>query len=284
MRPSIASGSRPGSWAGSYPGSWSNAYGDPDATAYIHAVTTAGGTVGGTAHNAINEFIVGEKAAGRWDLLKCMFMPSWGVAAANRIDMVTLDAGTFVPTVTHAAGYVQMVTSGYFNLGAIPSAKGLTASDFHFWNATITAPSAGNRLAFGVIQGSNYMIHGSYTSGTPGYRISPFAGAREVYVALDLAERRGIMFSSYAGGDDYTINRRAAGNSYLQEATQAASGSVPTLAPFAMSLNNGGAPLTYNDSRFIGFGFGLGMSKADGAAFISAFQTMWETCTGLTLP
>jgi hypothetical protein len=80
---------------------------DPDARAYIAAVETAGGTVSATQRTAVSDFYRAGKSAGWYSSIKRLYLPIWASAAPNAIDMIGLTSGTFIGTVTHAAGYAQ---------------------------------------------------------------------------------------------------------------------------------------------------------------------------------
>jgi len=100
---------------------------DPNAKSYIDAVVAAGATVTPTQRNAINAFVKSEKANSRWTMQKRLYLPIWGVAAPNAIDMVGLTSGSFVGGVTHTAGYVTSNgTSGHFLSDVSPGGAGCT--------------------------------------------------------------------------------------------------------------------------------------------------------------
>jgi len=103
---------------------------DPSAKGYIDAVTAAGATVTSAQRGYINNFYKSAKAD-YYTSLKRLYLPIWGVAAANAIDMIGLTSGTFVGGVTHASGYITgNGTTGYFNAANFGT-LGLTETNFH---------------------------------------------------------------------------------------------------------------------------------------------------------
>jgi hypothetical protein len=105
---------------------------DIDAAAYIIAITQTGITVSTIQSAAINSFIEGEKIAGRWSNIKRFYLPIWGVAAANAIDMVARGSGTFVGGVTHSARFFTTNgTTGAFRDNATITSLGTTIDTHH---------------------------------------------------------------------------------------------------------------------------------------------------------
>jgi hypothetical protein len=67
----------------------------------------------------------------------------------------------------------------------------------------------------------------------------------------------------------------------------ALSPSVGTVQPMAyMANNNNGAVSNFSPStaRFGSYGMGLGMTSTQAENFSAGLKTLWETCTGLSLP
>jgi hypothetical protein len=112
----------------------------PDA-AYIAALTAAGATVTAPQQAAISTFISDEIAAGRWDGIKRLYFPVWGVAAANAICMKSLTSCTFNGAVTHGAGYIQGGDGKNITLGTTLAELGLSASSHYFAGLLKTPPN-----------------------------------------------------------------------------------------------------------------------------------------------
>jgi hypothetical protein len=254
---------------------------DPDAKAYIDAVVAAGATVSGGQKRAINNFIVEEKAASRWTLHKRFYLPIWAVAAANAIDMVSRTSGTFVGEVTHSAGYVAGDGStGYFEFNGSATSLGLTQTS--------------QSLQFGIILNSVALGLLGYV----GNRNSPTQSlllwhTNETALRFDANEAAGgsatitklatlgIFSADKEGGEERTRRRNLAGATSLRSATVGVTGTLPTfniramIGPLDAGLNNG---------HFITYGASMGLTSVQRDAHTLAVKTLWETCTGLTLP
>jgi hypothetical protein len=226
---------------------------DPDAKGYINSVVAAGGTVSGTQRAAINTFYKTGKADGWYSSLKRMYLPIWGVAAPNAIDMIARGSGTFVGTVTHGAGYVQgNGTTGYFNTNTSYGTNGLTASDAYAFSLVKTASTLGFRGLQGRSQGTT--ASATFLSSNSGQLFrwnNTSTGA-----VFGTSAGTGIMSASRQGGSR-TIYRRTTSSRTTSE---------------------------FNNAEIGAGGFGLGMTNAQDSAFTASLKTLWETCTGLTLP
>lgn len=259
---------------------------DPDAAAYIAAVETAkGSAVSATQRDAIDSFIAGEKAASRWDSIKRLYLPIWGVAAANAICMRSLASGTFtVSGVTHAAGYVQGDgASGFFDTNVSPNALGITVASGFLVALTyeahvgtlahgyITAISTGTVQGVSLLDGggSNSFVYGSI--GSPS--ISGSDGSND-----------GILTVSRTGTNTVEIRKRtSSGAASIASGTSSADG-ITTQTLVAMARNVGGTKSLFSSGKLGSFGAGMGLSNTATDSFTLALKTLWETCTGLSLP
>jgi hypothetical protein len=256
---------------------------DPDAKGYIDAVVAAGGTVSGTQKNAINTFVKTGKSDGWYSSLKRMYLPIWGVAAPNAIDMIGLTSGTFVGTVTHSAGYAQSNgTTGYFRTGTTFPAEGLSVSDGYMFGLHYTA----NTTATAVVLGAGNINTAYY------FLTLTLATARWCSSASGIGlitNRTGIFSFSRKSGVRTFWRRATSGRSVLGTATNADAGTIPVSPVFAMA-NNGTdtaatfTPTFYDDGQKGAYGFGLGMTDVQDSAFTAALKTLWEGTTNLILP
>jgi hypothetical protein len=260
---------------------------DPSAKAYINAVVAAGATVTGAQKNAINAFVKSEKLASRWTLHKRLYLPIWSIAAANAIDMVTQVSGTFVGGVTHAAGYIQGDGStGYFNANVTPSALSQTTSSASLTALITQAPSGiGAVTAIGSIDGSDTtkLLEFSHLSGTTIiFRAMSLTGA--VQAVLARASQVGIFISSREGGNRRIIQRLTSGVSTLVNTAGANDGTVPVTGTYQMLRSGFSIGVAYSNGRYGFFAASLGQTISQSQAFSLNVKTLWETCTGLTLP
>ena len=263
------------------------------AGAYIAAVETAlGSSITSTQKDALNAFVLAEQAAGRWTSHKRLYLPIWANAAANAICLKSLASGTFAGTVTHASGYVQGDGStGYFNFGSTPSAQGLTTSAAGYSvliyqagvltgsRSYLTCSDNGSNT---ILAGLGHAAGGAVIKATFGDSTN---SAAAVESSLTHVNANGIILGSRLSGSSFLQRRRTAGNSTLQTDADAGGGTIPTNQNMiAMAFNYNGTPSGYSDARLGSFSTFAGFSSANADAFTLNLKTLWETCTGLTLP
>lgn len=140
-----------------------SAGGDPDAEAYISAVTSAGGTLSGAEETAINTFFISLKDDGIYTKLHTLYPFLGGVANAHKINATnpgTYDL-TFNGTWTHsnADGSTTTDSSGnYADTGLNPSLFSST-SNFSFGQMIINAAASNGYSGVGN-SASTYIISG----------------------------------------------------------------------------------------------------------------------------
>lgn len=266
---------------------------DPDAAAYIAAVETAlGSSITETQKTAIDVFAKAEKLASRWTSIKRLYLPIWGNAAANAVCLKSLASGTFVGGVTHASGYVQGDGStGYFNFGSTPSAQNLTTSSSGYFILIFQAGSlSGTRAHMACSDnGTNTIYAGLANGGGGGVLSAGFGSLTDAggFVSTSLAHTntRGIITASRVSGSSFIQRRLTAGNSTLQTDSDAGAGAIPSTRNLvAMAFNYNGTITTVSDAQYGAWGTHAGYASSDLAAFTLNLKTLWETCTGLTLP
>jgi hypothetical protein len=262
---------------------------DPDAKSYINAVVATGATVTQTQKNAINAFVESEKAASRWTLHKRLYLPIWSLASANAIDMVTRASGTFVGSVTHASGYIQgNGSTGYFNTNVTPSTLSQTLSSASLTALVTQAPSGvATAIAISSIDGSDTskLVEFSHLSGVAViFRAMSLTGGGSVQATLTRASQVGIFVSSREGGDRRIIQRLTSGVTTLVNTAGANAGTVPATGTYQMLRSGFAGGTAYSDGRYGFFAASLGQTVSQSQAFSLNVKTLWETCTGLTLP
>lgn len=261
---------------------------DPDASAYIEAVESAlGSSITGTQRTAIDTFIVEEKSGDRWTSLKRIYLPIWGVAAANALCMKSLTSGTFVGGVTHGAGYVQSDgTTGYFDLGVSPSALDFTSgSGFLFSLVNNKVTEALPTYAIGANSAISQRAYLNVQDVVIEARIGTLAS--RVTLGLSYVGQGFILTGSRTSNTRLALRvRHASGIETPAPNTGSSIVSQPVHNLFALNMNSAGSPAAggYSKSPTGAYGAGLGISDEDTDAFTLALKTLWETCTGLTLP
>lgn len=257
------------------------------AAAYIERVETAlGSSITETQKTAIGAFTEAEMLSGRWDSHKRLHLPIWGNAAANAICLKSLTSGTFSGTVTHGAGYIQGDGStGYFNIGTSPATQGLTSASA-FYGVLVNLAESRNAAPYSLLGASqastlSRIAHQPFNTRTVAYASSNASAIN----SPDNMVRRGIFYCGLTATNAryFRVRRTAAvqaAGSNTTNDTTAPSTSAMTI----MARNDSGAFSEHSNARIGASFMGLGLSIADADAFTINLKTLWETCTGLTLP
>jgi hypothetical protein len=257
--------------------------GDADAAAYIAAVEAAGATVTAPQIAAINAFYIAAKADSYYTSLKRLYLPIWGIAAANAIDMIGLTSGTWNGGVTHAAGYVQgNGTTGYLNTLESPTTLGLTTSS---GSIGVLIYQADSRPPSGVnasLMGSN----GAFNAGAVRILHTAFStvnGSIGVSSSTTSASTEGLFVVNRTETNAITMNtRRTAG--FAEVSGTSVATSITTVQALILARRDNINASGYTNARvglaFIGTEFALGKPTT----VTEHLKTLWEGCTGLTLP
>jgi hypothetical protein len=231
-----------------------------------------------TKINALDAFIKGEKTAGRWDGIKRLYFPVWGVLVANAICMKSLTSGTFVGGVTPGAGFIQgNGVTGRFNSNTSPSSAGLlTGSQMYFALVkTADTGASGYASVLNAATPTAWITHSNFTSQmrhTNGGIDNFFnLSARADGVGIFTVNRTSTTICS-------TRRRKTSGVVTFGSFVGTATG-VPTGNMFAMATNG---TVQFHNGQLGCFGMSLSMADVD--PFTLALKTLWETTTGLTLP
>jgi hypothetical protein len=260
---------------------------DPDAKGYIDAVVAAGGTVSGGQKSAINTFVKTGKSADWYSSLKRMYLPIWGVAAPNAIDMVELGSGTFNGTVTHAAGYVQVDgLTGYFDVGAPLATIGCTLNSTSF-GGLATGTSATAIVRFLGVQDSSNTTR-SILSSSVGTAWLARISSSSAATSATLTELRGVVLASRSSSATVNVWQRVASGITrpINEAALASNTLNATASAVFFANNNNGVVSQFSSATqqtgamFIGTGF----TNTEAEGFTLALKNLWEGTTGLTLP
>jgi hypothetical protein len=262
-----------------YSGDTITASTSPEA-AYVAALTAAGATVTAPQQAALSAFISGEIAAGRWDKHKRIYLPVWQLAAANAICMKSLTSGTFSGSILHEAKGVRVTnTNGNMNTNTNLGALGITKNSFHFAMLLPDGAEENYSMPFNVNNEANLnSIYPLWSDGFSSLRIM-----EKTFSGTSLTNLPSIM----------TIgNDSVAGNLYFKEHLSGSTGEeiivgsvtlpFPSANLFILGRSSDGA---------IGMNFPIGafststeLSSAQDVAYVAALKTLWEACTGLTLP
>lgn len=256
---------------------------DPDAKLYIDAIVSAGATVTSSQRRAISNFIKGEKIASRWALLRRLYLPIWSIASPNAICMKSLASGTFNGTVTHAPGYVlSNTTTGYMNTNVGIVTLGLSLNSYHFAGLYKASSAQTNSYLFGSQSSSN--SNRLFTSGNlmTGDLSSPTLG--RVTGAVPSADRIGIFTFGGSTSNRFLKQRKTSGVVTLGATTTTNNVTPNNNNVFFLANNLNGTPNGFCGEQIGAFSIGLEMTDSQDTGYTLALKTLWEACTGFTLP
>ena len=246
---------------------------DLDAALWLLDVQAAGGNVTQPRINAADVFYKAEKAPGRYALLQRMYLPIWGVAAANAISLKVRAIGSYVGGFTYGAGFTQSTGgTGYFVTGADVAGLGMSAGNAYLAALTIQNPSiAGGQ----TLMGTPFVAIRNNTSSSMQARIG---GTNTNYPG---GIQTGIISMSATATNQRLLRvRRQSGIVSEVINTTATTGGIS--GDLRAHGREDGQEV--HPGHFGYFAYGLGMSAADDSAHTANVKTFWEACTGLTLP
>jgi hypothetical protein len=255
---------------------------DDNAAAYISAVEAAGATVTGAQRTFINDFYVAAKAD-YYTSLKRLYLPIWGVAAANAIDMIGLTSGTFNGGVTHGAGFVQgNGTTGYFDFGVSPNSAGLSnnnglISSLIYEESSPRQSLIGSRDGFAAREVSLFEISNTSFIGFIGRGFGV-----DTYPILAFSPRTGIATCQRTGADVELHLKKSSGDTNASLNTGISATILTSRNTYAMATNNDGTASGFTNAKM--GSYALGLYNANIVDFHTHLKTLWEGCTGLTLP
>jgi len=261
---------------------------DPTAKSYINAVVAAGATITPTQRTAIDAFVKAEKAASRWTMQKRLFFPIWGAASPNAIDMVGLASGSFVGGVTHTAGYVTSDgTSGHFLSDVGPGGAGCTLNGTGAYALYTAADllSLTNAVRFFGSQDINSLSRVSVGGRGTNRFLTIGPNSNGFFTPFAIGDQRGIQFLGRNSSANRFFFLRS--STLLTDSQTDLSVALNSTVPMCWLANNNNTSVgSYVSSlaRLGAAGMTEGMSQANAEAFTINLKTMWETCTGLTLP
>jgi len=258
---------------------------DPSAADYIALVRAAGATVDSNQVGEINNFYRTAKSTGYYTSLKRLYLPIWGVAAANAIDMIGGTSGTFSGGVTHGEGFVQgNGSTGYFTSNISASAVGMTSTS---GLAGVVVYTADTRNALKCLFGTrNDDASGSVlcyqTDSSNLLSVIGRTGASAEPNSTLAATPNGVILAN-RNTTDLQVHRRNS-SAFSSGTTEITTGATIT------SLNQRFMALWetttffHTDAKIGAMFMGLGLSDSTAETFSSHIKTLWEGCTQLSLP
>ena len=264
---------------------------DQDASLYIEKVNgilqgeqdTLNDVVSESQRDAINRFVVSGKRSGWWWRIKHLYLPIWGSAAANAINLIDCSSGEFVGGFTHSNGWsTGNGTTGRFDYGTSPSAVGLSPTSgcifFLLPNTTPLLSSMGTTAAvMGCADsGSTNALSVSKSGSSLSYVYGGTTSTSFTYVAgVHLIKREspnGVVYQT----------RRSTFEDLVLGPTASSTG-ISSANMNAWAFNNNGTVNNYGLYNIGLHGMGLGLSNTDGSKFITDCENLWESCTSYTL-
>ena len=258
----------------------SDSTGDPDVLAYLEALADAGESPTAPQIAAIETFVATGKDEGWYSEIKRFYLPIWAAALPNSLCMVSGTNGTFVGTVTHAAGYiVGDGLTGYFRTDARVNTLAST-EDVLFGALTKTVQTGSNNYSLGTgSTGGTSIRLGSESS--PNLPIAIFPG---VVKKLGVIGTDGVTHGARSGGSTFCGNKK--GNASYAEGftTGALTGGFSDFLVAIMATGTSDS----NASNYSGAEHGAayiatGMNATKRSQLASAVENLWEGVSGLTL-
>lgn len=257
---------------GRIPGLYTTAAPADPVADYIAAITTAGATVSAPQQAAVSTFISDEIAAGRWEGIKRLYFPVWGVASANAICMKSLTSGTFSGSMIHGAGFITS-TGGILATSTNLPALGITVESHHL--AVLSGSGGFRDYSYAIFSSTNILL-GKDDS----YYVGKTKSSTTIYNGY-LPYPTGVF--SYGGTrtSRYLKRRLTSGVSTLGTSTTSVTGDFTTSTVNLMGQSMGSK---YCDDQVGILSLGTALTDAEDTAYTASLKTLWETTTGLTLP
>jgi len=266
---------------------------DPDAKLYIATVQAA---LGATTIEAalpaatnpkkiISDFYKAEKDAGRYSLHKRIYLPIYNNLAANAVDAITRDSGTFPISgaVTVAPGYVQgNGTTGYFN-----SNIGLPAVGGSNGNGSMWQIIPQRVLGISRYEGINGPLLERVSIGASSVNFNQFIlPSNNSSLTIAISETSaGILIGSTTSTSSRFIKFLKSEVFTTQANTTIDTSAIPSGNLFFLARNNNdlGINNAHTEQRG-GYGFGLGLTEAQAEGYALNLKSLYESLTGIALP
>ena len=256
------------------------------AARYIGAVESAGASVSADQKTAIDSFFKQGKTDGWFSSMRRIYLPIWGLVAPNAIDMISNISGLFSGGVTHGSGFVKgNGTSGTFRSDASASGVGRSESTGIDFVLIKSAPTIAGWFCGGTSNSFTRRCGLQSTAvGVTGYsNTNTTAGG----FTLARSSQVGIIASSRTANNLFDFyHRTSSGFSKVRTVTTTETVAAPTTLWRALSRTEDVSTVSSSwiDAEMGAYGFGLGLNETQTDNFTLAVKTLWETCTGLTLP
>jgi hypothetical protein len=256
---------------------------DADARAYINAARASGATVSESQSFVLSQFIKKQKGENLWGSIFRLYLPIWGLASANAICLKTLTSGTFQGNITHASGYVQGDGDPptRFSLNSTASQLGITSNSGCLFALITTVPTNPFAGLIGVREGNNDR-HTGIMHNTGGNGQIAGISTNSTSSVTNIGNVGIHLISRTTSTRQRMFVRRASGLLQGSISTAQSNPTLSTKTMWAMSVNGEG--VFPSNSRFGLYGAMAGINDDQSSNFTLDLETLWENCTGLTLP
>lgn len=252
------------------------------ATRYINTIRSKNATVTSIQEQAITSFFNTGTTQGWLTQIKRLYLPIWGNADANAVDMITTSSGVWRGEGGEfAAGFTRQSGTLYFDFDdTIVTDIGLTSTSQSIFKLTYfngyqppygtIGRIIGNKDTFSI--GATYYLRGAGQA----------RGILNIGSASGVQGMQGIHVSSLLGGTNllYAISNTSVGYispDYVIDQTGSFNNPLTDTSPTAFYVDGQLHP----NLSLGAYGVGLSMTKAQINNFIPALRTLWEKCTGL---
>lgn len=236
---------------------------DADAQAYIDAVHTACACADQTEADAVDNYVIAEKADNTWNAFTGMYYFGWNNAAANAINMKT--PGTY--DLSFTGGTPTVVSNGITWGSPVYATAGLDPADFGQNSVSVsvycqTSGSTNTGVEIGVVGASSNRFS---------HQIRANTTLRAFYLNQTAA-----MTTSHGGVSHgfYTVSRTASTTTkaYKNGAQEGSTSATASVAPQSAQqiyfgcLNNNGTAATFSNKTISYYDLGSGLSDAEVAS------------------
>jgi len=256
---------------------------DADTTAWVTAVTGAGGSVSGTQQSRVDALIVGLKADGVWANIDRIWLyagESSPQQAARSLKVPTAPHTLVSAPTLSAAGYHGNGTSSYINTNFTPSVDGVGWSSSNIFFGQYIQSRTGNQ---------DWEIFGTQTTvAVQFFPLASFLPGKCAWAARTAAFTSNITQADAKGF--YVIVSVASTQALYKNGnttpfdsdTQGGSADMAAIPQFILAANNGGSPVNFSgdtiSAHVVGGVSGSFLSAAQASALaarINTYMTAW---------
>jgi hypothetical protein len=260
---------------------------DPATTAWVGAVTTAGGTVSGGRQTVVDTFIKCVKTASLWTTLDRYWLLAGEDAGSAKVDMANLQSFTVVntPTFTVSQGY-DSITAGagnYINTGYNPAVNGtnFVQNSATFGMYLITNTTSGGFIGGGADAGfANIVELIPIASGFTEYRVNDGLARGN---AISNAQASFYQIRTGASVTAQYAYSTVAGVAGLLSSDTTASTALANGTMFILAIGQGSSPAAWGTNNRVAANFFASGWNATQVGNFEACQNAMMTSIGINV-